>query len=240
MPTEISTMSKTVLTEDQPRYKIDSDTSEKEIKILSEEQERVINKLLKAAGHILNDEERDLIHKLQEKLNRETERVNSLKKVKITDKPLDEYLSDYNKTKGSGIADKGETGLDGEIAPVKEKKVTHIVGFKPEEVVRRYIECWNQQKFGAEFDCFSRDFLTHDRSAYINARHLSFQQQMNNGGMRIDFGEIISNETKAGQAEVIASKTITQGNRKPQEETDRYQLKLEKSHWLIVGVQPYS
>jgi len=240
MQTQISTMSKTVLTEDQPRYTIDSESSEKEIKILSEEQERAIHKLLKAAGHVLNEEERDLINKLQEKLNKETERVNSLKKVKITDKPLDEYLSDYNKTKGSGIAGHVASGSDDEIAPIKEKTVTHIVGFKPEEVVRRYIECWNQQKFGAEFDCFSRDFLTHDRSAYINARHLSFQQQMNNGGMRIDFSELISSETITGQAEVIASKTITQGNRKPQEETDRYQLKLEKSHWLIVGVQPYS
>lgn len=229
-----------ILPEEQPRYVIDEGMQQKEIKILSEEQSRSLMKLVKAAGHILTEDERKLIGQLQDKLNKETERFQSLRKMTITDKPLDEFLTKFKKGKGGNQHADSDKDQDEDNAesPSAGPTVTHIVGFKPDEVVRRYIECWNQQKFGSEYDCFSRDFLRHDRDAYINARHLSFQQYLGNGGMRITFNEIVSNETIGGESEVIARKTVQIGKRKTQQETDKYRLKLEKGHWVIYAVEP--
>ncbi len=226
--------------EEQPRYVIDDGVPQKEIKILSEEQGRILTKLLKVAGHALMEDEKKLILQLQEKLNRETERVKSLRKLTLTDKPLDEFLTQYQKSKGGNqkSASSEEEGSESDSSSEVKHTVTHVVGFKPEEVVRRYIDCWNQQKFGAEYDCFSRDFLRHDRDAYISARHLSYQQQLGNGGMRISFQEILSNQTQGGESEIVAKKTVQIGKRKPQEETDRYRLKLDHGRWLIYAVEP--
>ncbi|HOJ60338.1 MAG TPA: hypothetical protein PK878_08620 [bacterium] len=244
-------MNKPTLSEEQPRYVIDEGlpASQKEIKILSQEQERALQKAIKNAAHALTEEEKDLLYQLRDKLNRETERVQSLRKITVTEKPLDEFLTDYHRKKqnnkklntkaGTHSSPPSNPGADDqaeeEIAPVKTK---HVVGFKPEEVVRRYIECWNQQKFGAEYDCFSRDFLTADREAYINARHMYYQQQLSNGGLFINFKDIESAETFVGDAEVVAVKTVQQGKRKPQEEKDRYRLKLENGRWVIYSVEP--
>lgn len=243
-------MNKPSIPEEQPRYIIDEGlpSTQKEIKILSQEQERALQKAIKAAAHTLTDEEKDLLYQLRDKLNRETERVQTLRKVTVTDKPLDVFLTDYQRKKQNnkkhanpgvpadlspnpGANDDSEE----EIIPVKTK---HVVGFKPEEVVRRYIECWNQQKFGAEYDCFSRDFLTADREAYINARHMYYQQQLGNGGLLINFKNIEGSETFVGDAEVVAVKTVQQGKRKSQEERDRYRLKLENGRWVIYSVEP--
>lgn len=232
-------MANQTLPEEQPRYVIDEGVQHKEIKILSEEQARSLMKLYKAAGHVLTEDEKKLINQLQDKLDQETERVKSLRKLTITDKPLDEYLSKYKKGKGGNQRpETSEEEESGESSQPSTPTVSHIVGFKPEEVVRRYIECWNQQKFGAEYDCFSREFLRHDREAYINARHLSFQQYLGHGGMRIILNEILSHEASAGDAIVVARKTVQIGKRKSQDETDKYKLKLEKGHWVIYSVEP--
>ena len=53
--------------EEQPRYVIDDGVPQKEIKILSEEQERILTKLLKVAGYALMEDEKKLIFQLQEK-----------------------------------------------------------------------------------------------------------------------------------------------------------------------------
>ncbi len=234
-------MATNTLPEEQPRYVIDEGmpSEETEEKILPEEQERILHKLMKAAGHSLTSEERDLVFRLQDKLKNETNRVKSLKKIKVSDKPFDSYLGKAKKNKNN----KPKTSTATQEEEEREKKAppprkVHTVGFKPDEVVKRYIECWNQQKFGAEFDCFSRDFLTTDRETYVNARHLFYQQQMSQGGMSVDFGGVESSETFGGDAEVVATKIVAVGNRKPQEETDLYRLKLEKGRWVIYAVEP--
>lgn len=248
-------MTQTKLPEELPRYIIDADLprDQKESKILSEEQERAIHKLLKAASHILSDEERDLVYRLMDKLHQETERVRSLKKVMVHDKPLDAYLnkakkkSNHKFLQSSDALDSTLVSEDLDLAeqegedeaPSRPKTtMRHVVGFSPEEVVRRYIECWNQQKFGAEYDCFSRDFLTADREAYINARHTYYQQQLGNGGLFINFKNIEGAETFVGDAEVVAVKSVQQGKRKSQDEKDRYRLKLENGRWVIYSVEP--
>lgn len=230
-------------TEEQPRYVIDDNAHPKEdTKILPEEQNKIIEKLMRASGSMLKEEERDLIFRLQDKLRQETERVKSLKKVTIGDKPLDEYLNQSRHKSGNNKLshrqdDDLPEGEVGEDAPPPPPRKTTIVGFKPEEVVQRYIECWNQQKFGAEYDCFSRDFMSTDRKVYIEARQKYYQSQMSQGGMRIDFGGIESCELYGGEADVTATKTITVGNRKAKTEKDLYRLKLEGGRWVISGVE---
>jgi len=231
-------MSPNILPEDQPRYVIDEGMpSEEVMKILSEEQERILQKLMKGAGHTLVSEERELIFRLEDKLKRETERVKSLRKLTVSDKPLDAFLSKIQQKSGNN---KTATPTEGEETEEESTvpKTVRVVGFKPEEVVRRYLECWNQQKFGAEYDCFSRDFLATPRETYINARHTFYQQQMNSGGLRIEIGEIVSNDTFGVEAEVVATKIIQNGDRKPKEERDLYRLRLEKGRWVIFTVEP--
>lgn len=226
-----------------PRYVIDEGIPEaKEIKILPEEQHRALEKLMKASGAMLDEEERDLLYKLRDKLRAETERVKSLRKIYIDDKPLDSYLkqtqnSKPDKTNSSGNHEKdGDSDETDELPPLPSIK--HVVGFKPEEVIQRYIECWNQQKFGAEYDCFSREFIPTERKEYIAARQQYFISKRGNGGMKIDFGGIDSIEVYGAEANVTASKIIKDGNRKPVTEFDNYSLKLESGRWLIVKVEP--
>jgi hypothetical protein len=134
----------------------------------------------------------------------------------------------------------GESELDDGDEPKerKQKTVTHIVGFKPEEVVKRYIDCWNQQKFGAEFDCFSSDFMQISREQYIDARHASYKNSLANGGMRIDFKGIESSEVIGGEAEIVATKSVKEGNKSEKIEKDLYRLKLDRGRWVIYTVQP--
>lgn len=239
--------------EDQPRYKIDEDMPEGEVKILSEEQSHILQKLIQNAGHILSGEERELVLKLVDKLNLETERFTSLRKMTVGDKPLDSFLNKQPsgpKAKlkvGAAISGSEPEIVEndeelGEIEapqkPRQQKTITHIVGFKPEEVVKRYIECWNQQKFGAEFDCFSSDFMQISREQYIDARHASFKNSLANGGMRIDFKGIDSCDVVGGEAEVIAVKSVKEGKKAEKTEKDLYRLKLDRGRWVIYTVQP--
>ncbi len=225
------------LPEEQPRYVIDED-QKSESKILPEEQARALKKLVNNAGHFLDGEEREVLHKLLEKLDRETERIRSLKKMTVGEKPLDEYLSEHQQKKKENHKAANNDGEEESEAPPRERKsIQHVVGFKPEEVVKRYIECWNQQKFGAEYDCFNPDFINTDRESYVTARQKFYQQQMGQGGMRIDFDDIESCNVIGTEAEVVATKTIQQGNRKPQQERDLYRLKLINGRWLIDYVE---
>ncbi|MDP8244546.1 MAG: hypothetical protein P9L94_10735 [Candidatus Hinthialibacter antarcticus] len=240
--------------EDQQRYRIDEDMPEEEIKILSEAQSYALQKLIQNAGHVLSGEEREIVMKLVDKLNLETERFKSLRKMTVGDKPLDAFLSKNpsqpkTKLKVGSTVDGGDhsKSSDGEVIVEEdgeteerrpEPKVTHIVGFKPEEVVQRYIECWNQQKFGAEFDCFSRDFMQISREQYIDARHASFKNSLANGGMRVDFKGFDSSDVIGGEAEVIAAKSVKEGNKAEKTERDLYRLKLDHGRWVIYTVQP--
>lgn len=226
-------MSKAV--EEQQRYTIDED-NHKESKILSEEQSRILHKLLKANSAILSDEERDLVYQLQDKLDKETERVKSLKEMTVGDKPLDQLLSQHMEKKAKVKADSDDEEWDEELPEMPTHR--HIVGFKPEEVVQQYIECWNQQKFGAEFDCFSPSFMKTDRDTYKEARQKFFQSQIPLGGMKIVFSGIESSNVMGTEADVTANKTVTVGNQKPKNEKDTYILKLESGKWYINGVKP--
>lgn len=228
-------MSKTV--EEQQRYVID-EGNHKNYKILSEEQARALHKLIKANGAMLSDDERDLIYQLQDRLDKETERVKTLKKMTVGDKPLDELLSRALEKKS-----KEKFGMSGSDWDVEEDlpelpSQRHIVGYKPEEVVKRYIECWNQQKFGAEFDCFSPTFLKTDRDTYKIARQKFYQSQLALGGMKIQFEKIASSNIVDANADVTAVKTVTIGSQKSKREIDTYVLKLEYGKWFINGVQP--
>ena len=221
----------TILPEEQPRYTIDEDRaeSESEVKILSEEQGNALHKLVKIAGHALTEDERDIITQLHSKLERETQRIQSLKKMAVGDKPLDEYLSEYHKKKGNN---NDENSDDESVEnPESGSSVKLVVGYAPDDVVKQYIECWNQQKFGTEYDCFSRDL-----QPYVEARQLFYQQQLRTGGLRIEFGDIISSDSVGGNAEVVATKTVTQGKGNPQNERNLYRLKLERGRWQISSV----
>lgn len=239
--------------EEQPRYKIDEDLPEGEVKILSEEQSHILQKLIQNAGHVLSGEERELVLKLVDKLNLETQRFKSLRKMTVGDKPLDSFLNKQASepkaklmvgtavSEGEAEVIESDEGVgEGEEPkePRQQKTIKHIVGFKPEEVVKRYIECWNQQKFGAEFDCFSSDFMQISREQYIEARHASFKNSLATGGMRIDFKGIDSSDVVGGEAEVIVVKSVKDGKKAEKIEKDLYRLKLDRGRWVIYTVQP--
>lgn len=246
--------------ENAPRYKID-EGQEQETKILPEEQSRILSRLLDKAGHQITGEERELMSRLVKKLDEETQRIKSLKKMTVGEKTLGSYLGQEQKSQSSEKkitrqpiagseteaereaeetepADISEEHEVEEPAPRDNHVIRHTVGFKPEEVVKRYIECWNQQKFRAEYECFSKDLMPISQEEYVEARQKTYQQELQKGGMRIDFDEIESVDTVGGESEVVATKVIHQGKRKPAKETDIYRLKLENGRWVIYSVLP--
>ncbi len=226
----------TQTTEEQPRYEIDQG-NHKEKKILSEEQAKALHKMLKANTAILSDEERDLIYKLQDKLDQETARVKSLQNVKIGSKKLDDLYTESVDKKKQQKAEQGEGEVaEDELEPLPTYK--HTIGFKPDEVVQRYIECWNQQKFGAEYDCFDPNFLKTDRETYKDARQRFYQSQLSLGGMKINFDGIESSDIREEKADVTAEKSVVIGNQKPRREKDTYELELVGGRWVISGVKP--
>lgn len=235
--------------ENQPRYQLEG---EADVKILSEEQSRGIQKLLANAGHVLTGEERELILKLVEKLDQETARVQNLRKMTVADKSLETFLVESKPSSGKSLlgarknsspstepeADAEADSPEAEPQEAQDEVVRHVIGFRPEEVVQRYIECWNQQKFRAEFECFSRDFMVIPMDQYVEARQNSYQQELQRGGQRIDFTGIESSEVTGNEAEIVATKSVTQGNKQSKTERERYRLTLEKGHWVISSVEP--
>lgn len=218
----------------QPRYVIDKDHPEKKVKILPEEQRRVLEKLLKTGGHVLDPEERGLMRQLRDRLATESDRLKALRKVAGSDKPLDQVLKDLRRRRGLDA----EGRLKEEEPEVK--RVTHIVGYRPEEVVKRYLECWNQQMFGAEYDCFSKSFLSMSREDYINRRQIVYRQTLAKGGMIQRFGELLDVDVSGTEAEVRCTKIIKVGDSKETIETDLYRLHVEEGRWVIYQVEPLS
>lgn len=218
----------------QPRHVIEKDQREKKIKLLPDEQRRVLDKLVQAGGHVLDVEERGLMQQLHERLATESERLRALRKVAGSDKPLDQVLRQLRRREG--------LDSDGRLKEeeLEVRRVTYVVGYRPEEVVKRYLGCWNQQTFGAEYDCFSKSFLTMSREDYISRRQLVYRQTLAKGGMRQEFGELLSVDVTGNEAEVRCTKIIKMGDSPETVETDLYRLQIEDGRWVIYRVEPLS
>lgn len=241
-----------------PRFKIEEDDgSHGSGKILPLEQRRVLEKLLRMSGHGLEAEEHDLMQKLIEKLTEDAGRIRALQHVTGGGRPLDTALRRSNVV-GSSVhsapssnsrttsthshpAPAGTPNHDEEHESPKTTEVHpehFVVGFKPEEVVQRYIECWNKQMFGAEFDCFSRSFLSMDRNDYIARRQQMYRHELGEGGLMQRFGELLSVNTSGYESEVTCSKSIRKGRSPERMEQELYRLRIEDGHWVIYHVRP--
>lgn len=218
----------------QPRYIIDRDQPQKKVKLLPNEQQRVLEKLLQAGGHVLDPEERGLMQQLSHRLTNESERLRALRKVAGSDKPLDQVLRSLRRREGLDPEGK----LKEEEPEVR--RITHVVGYRPEEVVKRYIECWNQQTFGAEYDCFSNSFLSMSREDYINRRQIVYRQTLGKGGMTQEFGELSGVDISGSEAEVRCTKIVRIGGSSETVETELYRLDIENGRWVIYQVEPLS
>jgi hypothetical protein len=107
-------------------------------------------------------------------------------------------------------------------------------------VVKRYLECWNQQTFGAEYDCFSKSFLSMSREDYISRRQVVYRQTLAKGGMRQGLGELLNVDVSGTEAEVRCTKIIRLGDSVETVETDLYRLHVEDGRWVIYQVEPLS
>ncbi|MFH1743932.1 MAG: hypothetical protein ABIH23_33420 [bacterium] len=217
---------------EQQRYVIDRDQPQKKVKLLPDEQRRVLEKLIQAGGHVLDPDERGLVQQLFDRLVTEADRLKALRKVAGSDRPLDQVLRDLRKREGLS-----EDGRVDEDKP-EVRRTTHVVGYRPEEVVKRYLYCWNQQTFGAEYDCFSKSFLSMSREDYVNRRQIVYRQSLAKGGMSQEFGELISVDATGTEAEVRCTKTIRMGTSAETVEKDLYRLHIEDGHWVIYQVEP--
>jgi hypothetical protein len=218
----------------QPRYVIEREQPPRKVKILPDEQRRVLEKLLQAGAHVLDPQERGLVQQLSDRLTKEADRLRALRKVAGSDKPLDQVLRELRRREG---LDPDGRYKDEEL---EVRRVTHVVGYRPEEVVKRYLGCWNQQTFGAEYDCFSKSFLSMSREDYINRRQVVYRQSLAKGGMTQEFGELLHADVTGTEAEVRCSKIIRVGNSSETVETDLYRLHIEDGRWVIYQVEPVS
>ncbi len=221
------------IAESQPRYVIDQEPSrQKKVKILPDEQRKALEKVMQAGGHVLDRDERDVLLQLLDRLNIETDRLKALRKVAGEDRPLDQVLRELRKKEG--------LDADGRLQDEEPqiRKTSHVVGYRPEEVVRRYLESWNQQTFGAEYDCFSKSFLNMSREDYINRRQVVYRQTLAKGGMKQRMGDILSVDVSGPEAEVRCTKIIQMGDGKETVEKDLYRLRIENNRWVIYQVEP--
>ncbi|HPA46947.1 MAG TPA: hypothetical protein PK395_14370 [bacterium] len=219
--------------ESQPRYVIDQEQSrQKKVKILPDEQRKALEKVMQAGGHVLDHDERDVLLQLLDRLNTETDRLKALRKVAGDDRPLDQVLRELRKKEG--------LDADGRLHDEEPevRKTTHVVGYRPEEVVRRYLQSWNQQTFGAEYDCFSKSFLNMSREDYINRRQVVYRQTLAKGGMKQKIGDLLSVDMSGTEAEVRCTKIVQMGNAMETVERDLYRLHTENNRWVIYQVEP--
>ncbi len=122
--------------------------------------------------------------------------------------------------------------------PEPENRDIQYLGYKPEEVVKRYIESWNRQMFRAEFDCFSRSFLPMEKDEYVSRRQEMYRQSLGSGGQDQRFGELIEVNSTGYESEVICTKRLKIGNGPDKEERELYRLRIEDGHWVIYYVKP--
>ena len=230
-----------------PRYQIEEAGGQGPAKLLPVEQRRILEKLMKAGAHALEPDERDLMQRLLEKLTEDGNRMRALRTVTGSGKPLDTALRRANVVgrrvpTAAKEADQGPAGAvddDGREEPVVTTQAENrVVGFKPEEVVKRYIECWNRQMFGAEYECFSRSFLSMPQDDYVSRRQQMFRQELTHGGQDQQFGEFLDVNSTGYEAEVICTKQVRSGNGTPKEERELYRLRIEDGHWVIYYVKP--
>lgn len=241
-----------------PRFKIEEDDgSQGSGKILPLEQRRVIEKLLRMSGHGLESDEHEIMLKLIQKLTEDAGRIRALQHVTGGGRPLDTALRRSNVVgaavqsaprQSSGNASihshAAHTASSNHDEPPETPKTAevhhehHVVGFRPEEVVQRYIECWNKQMFGAEFDCFSRSFLSMDRNDYIARRQQMYRHELGDGGLVQRFGELLSVNTSGYESEVTCSKLTRKGQGPERSEQELYRLRIEDGHWVIYHVRP--
>lgn len=244
-----------------PRYRIDEDVPQVETKLLPVEQARIIEKLVRLGGHSLESSERELMDRLLDRLVEEGDRMRALQAATGAGKPLDTAL---RKAKATGAPTSGNhrsaveaigaaaTGSGAESlssapepsGPVEDEMEspppteTRVIGYKPEEVVQRYIECWNRQMFGAEYDCFSRSFLSMPRDDYVARRQQTYRQALGTGGQDMRFIEIVDVSSSGYEAEVVSVKSVREGNRPEQQQREQYRLRVEDGHWVIYFVRP--
>lgn len=114
--------------------------------------------------------------------------------------------------------------------------VNDITTAPPEEVVRIFIEAWNNQRFQLEYSCLSEEMtygLTKDD--YVARRRIVFQESKGYNQIQ-KVKTIYEASVRSNAAKVIIDKETTLGSRvKITKET--YMLKKTADGWKIVSVK---
>ncbi|MFH0793063.1 MAG: response regulator [bacterium] len=107
----------------------------------------------------------------------------------------------------------------------------------PTRVVKAFIESWNDQRFGQEYDCLGEVLLGGlSRDEYLTRRHQVYAEGQ--GDQRRQYCREIIEESYPGpdQAVVVCKREdVVKGRSSAKEE--RYTLKQTEAGWKIVGVR---
>ena len=92
--------------------------------------------------------------------------------------------------------------------------------------------------FRAEYECFSRSFLSMPQDDYVARRQQMFRQELGRGGQDQQLGEFLDISSTGYDAEVMCTKLVRSGNMPVKEERELYRLRIEDGHWVIYYVRP--
>lgn len=195
------------------------------LRYVEEEQIALLGKMLIHSSKHLTDREKELFDLLVETLNQKVERRHRLEQRTglLRSRPAEE--------------------VDARIpTDVEEQqyraKMQALRSLSPDEVVRRFVECWNQPDFEMEFACLSSNFTKgprHDESMseYAARRMQKYRERMGTSceQKRVEHVRVLKAE--GGQA-LVESIEIYQGSSDNTVFQRNYQMVFEDGSWKVA------
>ena len=174
--------------------------------------------LLHSVNH-LTEREREIYDQLVEKLSRRISRLHRLERQ--TEK--------LKRLPGEPDADVGEV----------DQSRKHVVrDLRPEEVIRMFVDSWNEGDFGKEFYCLSRECSKGDRRStpfqeYVANRRQKWESRDLVGINRKRLCEVSSSELKGNRAIIHCVEEHTTSSEIINLWRE-YQLIYEEGGWRII------
>lgn len=120
--------------------------------------------------------------------------------------------------------------------PHSARSTTDLKNAAPEEVVKIFIESWNNQRFQIEYSCLADEMLFGlSMEEYVNRRHQCYADTRGNAQIQT-LKNVIESNIRLNIAKVICEKeVVTKGVSQISKEI--YMLKKTQNGWKIVSVK---
>lgn len=193
------------------------------MRYIEEEQIHLLGKMLLHSSDHLTTRERELFDHLVETLNQRVERRRRL-----------ERQSGLLRSRGDEAEGHGPTDVEEQQYRAKMHSLRNL---SPDEVVKRFIECWNGGDFELEYACLSTNFSKGVRPGESMSDYVTRRQQKHNERRgtsceekRVEYTRTVRSE--GGQSEVETMEVYV-GAKEETAFQRRYMLAFEDGSWKV-------